>query len=123
MRVPRSYAAATRAIIAALVLLGSACLRQYPQFVLIRVERKAGETEPGVYAGSYGNDAGYQTIVSDTTPGEYFTELFDETDEVFCLILRTSGGHLSVEMYVEGELVGVGSTSGGNDQVELEYSP
>jgi hypothetical protein len=106
-----------------LLLLGASCLRQYPQFVQIRVEREEGETGEGVYAGSYGNEAGYQTIVSDTTPGEYFTELNDVSDEVFCLILRTDGGHIRVGIYVEGELVREASTREEGDQIELVYSP
>jgi hypothetical protein len=106
-----------------LLILGSSCLRQYPQFVVIRVEKDVGEAEEGIYAGNYGNDAGYQTIVSDTTPGEYFTELNSISDEVFCLILRTEGGHIRVDMYVEGELVRQGSTREEGDQIELEYSP
>jgi hypothetical protein len=106
-----------------LLILGASCLRQYPQFVVIRVEKDIGEAEEGIYAGTYGNDAGYQTIVSDTTPGEYFTELNALSDEVFCIILRTDGGHIRVEMYVEGELVRQGSTREEGDQIELEYSP
>ena len=106
-----------------LLLLGTSCLRQYPQFVLIRVEKDVGETEEGIYAGNYGNEAGYQTIVSDTTPGEYFTELNDASDEVFCLILLTDGGHIRVEMYVEGELVREARTLEEGNQIELEYSP
>ena len=118
----RRFTRDLRPLVVLLVLLSS-CLRQYPQFVQIRVEKEAGETEQGIYAGSYGNDAGYQTIVSDTTPGEYFTELNDVSDEVFCLILRTDGGHIRVEMYVEGELVREASTQEEGDQIELVYSP